>query len=84
MGKRKAQLKYQNKKLKCKCVIGRCPNYDSKICGEGGKIVFDEFGYDKILEKMKKVLNHDEYIGTNGYYKRAYKKKLQEKKNVKK
>lgn len=76
-------LKFANKRFKCKCADGRCPNYKKNECGVGGRAFSKKKSYDNVIKSLKKTLKHDEYVGINGYYSRSYKEKKLENKNGK-
>lgn len=83
MNKNNQSIKFENKKLWCRCSTGRCPNYNVRLCGKGGKVIKKSWSYENVLLSIKEALHKDEYVGMNGYYQRCYKARLQEKKNGK-
>ena len=49
------QFIFANKELGCKCMDGRCPYYEKKECGVGGRVVL--MSKRKLLYKMGKGSN---------------------------
>jgi hypothetical protein len=76
-------IRFENDTFKCRCLNGKCPNYNEAKCGDGGEILRIDFSYKKKLETLKKKLKRDEYVGTDGFYARQYRHVLREKKNGK-
>lgn len=55
-------FKFMHKDLGCKCLYGKCPNYEKRICGPGGRAVYKQYGRKAKTKQMKKVLQESRNI----------------------
>lgn len=65
-------FKFYNEELGCRCLYGRCPNYNSEICGKGGIAVYRQYGHAISKKAVKELVKErksmrDQNYGNNIY-----------------
>lgn len=53
---------FKNKEMSCSCLNGRCPHYESHICGSGGRAVYRQVSRKMMYRKIKRTLYRDPNI----------------------
>lgn len=52
------RIGFNNDVLGCKCIAGRCPNYNA-VCGSGGNVVHGSFAIKHLENELKRLLQKD-------------------------
>jgi len=60
-------FKFNNKELGCKCLYGKCPNYSSKVCGDGGIVIFKQYGNAIGKKKVRRLIRERKKMRSNDY-----------------
>jgi len=55
-----------NDVLGCKCIAGRCPNYNA-MCGSGGNVVHGSFAVRHLEDELKRLLQKDINLSDKRY-----------------